>query len=146
MFADVAAWATGSLSRYCEVYFQEVDGKLQPITLYYPEYYLAMGTRLFNFQGKEVVPTSTVVISYKVDSGYRVVQTSQSFPTYAEAKAFVDGQPSSNYRIVGTSAFVSPVPLEKLEHYQPVYESQVYQVDKVNKISLPYVQVFEYTP
>jgi dolichyl-phosphooligosaccharide-protein glycotransferase len=146
MFADVAAWANTNLSRYCEVYFSQVGQQLQPVTLYYPEYYYTMGARLFNFGGAQVTPTSTTVISFKIDSGYRVIQTSQAFPTYAAAKAFVDGQSSPNWRIVSNSPFVSPVPLDKLDHYQPVYQSQVYQVDQANKISLPYVQIFKYTP
>jgi oligosaccharyl transferase (archaeosortase A-associated) len=147
MFSNVPPWAGKDLSQFCEIYFQMVNGKYTPVTLFYPEYYYTMDARLYNFQGQRVIPAnSTIVISSTEKAGYNLVQSSQTFPTYEEARAFISGHTSGNYRIVGTSPFVTPVPLEKLDHYEMVFGSKTYIVDNINRISRPFVTIFKYTP
>jgi len=94
--------------------------------LYYLTYYQSAVVRLYNFDGKVVVPTESIVVSYeeKVTSGgekYKEIINGWSFPTYEEAEAYVGDQTSGSYRIVGTNPFSSPVPLEKLNSYELVY-------------------------
>jgi hypothetical protein len=89
-----------------------------------------------------------VVISYqeKVSrdgTPYKEITGVQSFPSYEEAEAYIASQESTNYRIVGNNPFVSPVPLEALEHYKLVYSSPS-SVTQPGGGSIPEVKIFEY--
>jgi len=46
---------------------------------------------------------------------------------------------------VGNDPFVSPVPLEKLEHYQLIHKSPTTAVTRGNE-TISYVEIFEYAP
>jgi len=145
-FYSMATWAEQSPSQFAEIYYRQTEGVLQPIALYYPEYYQSMCSRLYNFEGEEVVPDSSIlVISYIERDGYKEVSTVKLFPTYEEAKAYLEIQTSPNYRIVGTDPFNSPVPLEKLDHYKLVYQSDSWAAIRGDD-KVPYVQIFEYLP
>jgi len=142
-FYAMLTWAGKSESDFYDIYYAPAEGGiLQPFRLFYPSYYNSTVVRLYNFNGETAIPSenATVVISYReqVDlqgMRYKEITSSGSFSTYEEARDFVAGHTSENYRIVGVDAFKSPVPLEKLEHYQLVYAS-----------SSPYpVKIFEYT-
>ena len=117
-------------------------------TLFYPEYYRSMSARLYNFDGKAVTPDSSVVISYRerLDSKGEVIKeitSIESFPSYEAAEAFISSQESTNYRIVGTNPFISPVPLEALEHYRLIHSSDgVVTHPEVGM--LPEIKIFEY--
>jgi len=149
-FYAMAIFAGKSESQFYEIYYREEEGKLEPVPVYYPEYYQSMCSRLYNFDGKQVVPSnSTWVISYTERDGYKVISTTELFPTYEEAKAYLESQTSPNYRIVGNDPFVSPVPLEKLEHYQqpqPIYHSDTWGAKRGDEILSYYVEIFEYLP
>ena len=141
-FYAMLVWAGKSESDFYDIYYVPAEGgNLQPVRLFYPSYYNSTVVRLYNFNGQAVVPSenATIVISYReqVDRQgmrYKEITSSRSFSTYEEARDFVAGHTSENYRIAGVDAFKSPVPLEKLEHYQLVYAS-----------SSPYpVKIFEY--
>ncbi len=125
---DTATFKFGVREGTCDVYYQPQDGELRPEILFYPEYYRPLAIRLYNFDGSQVTPQSTRVISYqeKVNwkgETYREITSEQSFPTYEEAEAYVLSQESDNYRIVGDNPFVSPVPLEALKYYRLIYSS-----------------------
>jgi dolichyl-diphosphooligosaccharide--protein glycosyltransferase len=126
-FYAMAEWAGKSVDEFYEVYYMpSQDGQLDPVMLYYLAYYQSAVVRLYNFDGKVVVPTESIVVSYeeKVTSGgekYKEIINGWSFPTYEEAEAYVGDQTSGSYRIVGTNPFSSPVPLEKLNSYELVY-------------------------
>jgi hypothetical protein len=124
--------------------------------LYYPEYYQSMCSRLYLFAGEEWVPVPQQIFAISwterqltsTDGSTftaKVISDQQSFSTYDIAKAFVDGH--QDYRIVGTSPLVSPVPLEKLEHYKLIHQSPTAvatQQDGNKTVSA--VEVFEYSP
>jgi hypothetical protein len=146
-FAAMADWAGQDLSRFSEVCYREQDGEWQRVVVYYPEYYRSMCSRLYNFDGQEVTPdNSTWVISYTEINGYKEISTTEVFPTYEEAVAYVESQASPNYRIVGNDRFISPVPLEKLEHYQLVHQSDTWGAKRGDEILSYYVEIFEYQP
>ena len=119
-----------------------------PVILLYPEYYRSLCVRLYNFEGEEIVPNSCNVISYQekvAPNGkiYKAITDSQTFPTYEEAVKYISEQKSGNYKIVGKDPFVSPVALEKLEHYRLIYSSEAGLVKpSVGKVSE--VKIFEY--
>ena len=147
-FYAMPRWAGSSEGEYFGIYYQPTeDGKLQPVNLFYPTYYRSMVARLFNFDGKAVVPTESLVISYEVKAGaegtkYMEITNSWSFPTYEEAEAYVISQESGNYRVVGPNPFVTPVPLEELEHYELIYQSEATRTLANQK--LPRVKIFQY--
>jgi dolichyl-diphosphooligosaccharide--protein glycosyltransferase len=128
-FYAMVDWAGGNESDFFESYYvpaAQTGGQAQWVTLLYPAYYNSIVVRLYNFDGKAVTPTQSIVISYeeKVTSGgekYKAVTSAQSFATYEEAKAYISSQTSGNYKIVGTSPISSPVPLEELSSYKRVY-------------------------
>jgi len=142
-FYAMVTWAGKNESDFYDVYYAPAEGGiLQPFRLFYPSYYNSTVVRLYNFDGQAVAPSenATIVISYKeqVDRQgrwYKEITSSRAFSTYEEARDFISSHTSENYRIVGVDASKSPVPLEKLEHYERVYVT-----------SSPYpVKVFRYT-
>jgi len=142
-FYAMVTWASKNESDFYDIYYAPTGGgELQPVRLFYPSFYNSTVVRLYNFNGQAVAPSenATIVISYRKQADrqgmwYKEITSSSSFPTYEEARDFVASHPSENYRIVGVDPFKSPVPLEKLEHYQLVYSTQ----------SQTPVKVFEYT-
>ena len=122
---------------------------MQPISLFHPPYYRSMVVRLYNFDGKAVVPTESIVISYeeKVSSEgqrYKEIAGSWSFGTYEAAEAYISSQESGNYQIVSPDPFTSPVPLEELKHYKLVYSSDQLVAFADDK-TVPEIKIFEYT-
>ncbi len=144
-FHAIAGWAGREETEFFEVYHLQVNGELISAFLFYPEYYHSLATRLYNFDGKEVTPQDTTVISYqeKVSRDgkpYKEITSWESFPNYDAATVHVSSQKSGNYRIVGEGPFVSPVPLEALTNYKLIYSSD----DEVGLF--PTVKIFEYVP
>jgi len=116
-----------------------------------------MCTRLFIFGGDAWDPYEDwtknnennwiQVIAYeqKTDlagTSYREITGEERFKTYEEAVAFVEANP--RYLIVSTNPLLSPVPLEKLEHFKLVHESPGTYSSRDDDI-LSKVQVFEYS-
>jgi len=142
-FYAMLTWAGKSESDFYEIYHAPVEGGvLQPWRLFYPSYYNSTVVRLYNFNGEAVVPSenATEVISFRErisreGKPYKEITGLWSFSTYEEATDFMASHASENYRIVGVDPFKSPVPLEKMEHYQLVYASS----------SPSPVKIFEYT-
>jgi len=135
---------------YYDVYIQRKDTALNAVLLYYPEYYRSLAVRLYNFNGKEVVPEESIVISYddkvaRDGTPYKEITSLQSFSDYDAAEAYLAKQTTGNFRLVGADPFVSPVPLDALHNYKLVFEStDTITVDKVGVV--PIVKVFEYSP
>jgi len=152
-FYSLAQWAGESESQFIEEYQQELaDGVVRIRWLFYPEYYQSMNSRLYNFNGEAVIPhNSTLVISYEEKSAplqgsYKEISSIQTFATYEEAQEYLESQTAPNYRIVGMDPFTSPVPLEELEHYQLVHQSDPEILTKKKVEPLSYVKIFEYIP
>jgi dolichyl-diphosphooligosaccharide--protein glycosyltransferase len=149
-FYAMAEWAGTNSSQFYEVYYyipQTGGTTLQPVALYYPTYYQSTVVRLYNFDGEAVIPTESLVISYEekvTPSGqkYKQITSRESFSTYEAAQAYLAGQASGNYLIVGTSVFSSPVPLEEMGSYELVHESEA--TTTVGGQTLPTVKIFQY--
>ena len=138
-FYAMAEWAGGNVSEFYEVYY--VPTEQQWTYLYYPAYYNSTVVRLYNFDGKAVTPTESMVISYEEKEyegeKYKEITSGQSFSSYEDAQAYVASQTSGNYRIVGVDSFSSPVPLEELNSYELVYQSEA-------TITTATVKIFKY--
>lgn len=152
-FYAMATWAGKSQSQFYDVFYQgNTQTGFQAVMLYYPEYYQAMSTRLYLFGGQQWVPQQVTVISWtetqltSTDGSTftaKVISDMQSFSSYDSAKAFVDTHP--NYKIVGSDPLVSPVPLDKLEHYKLIHQSPtIVATQQTGNISE--VEIFQYEP
>jgi len=160
-FGAVATTLSGSSEeKFYDTYYLPQAGKLKMVILLYPEYYRSLLIRLYNFDGREVIPKGSTVISYqeKVSGGgtpYKEITGSKSFSSYEEAEAYISSQKSGNYRIVSThlvsiddiafitDPFISPVPLEALKHYRLIHSSES-SFKQPGGGGIPEVKIFEY--
>jgi len=147
-FQAVATLSGNSPEKFFDVYYQPREDKLEPVILLYPEYYRSLLIRLYNFDGKQVVPRSSIVISFeervsREGQPYKEITSAKSLPSYEEAEAYISSQESGNYRIVNDDPFVSPVPLQALEHYKLVYSSNGSKTMPSGGL-IPEVKIFEY--
>ncbi|MFC1870782.1 oligosaccharyl transferase, archaeosortase A system-associated [Chloroflexota bacterium] len=143
MFQGVITYAGSDLDDFYDTYQRTGPDGLRSMKLYHPQYYRSLSTRLYNFNGEEVSPQSTPVISYEEKiSGdgqvYKEITDWKSFTSYEEAVSYIRNQKSGNHVIVGTNTHISPVPLESLEAYKLVYSS--------DRRLGPQVNIFEYAP
>jgi dolichyl-diphosphooligosaccharide--protein glycosyltransferase len=144
----MAMWADINPRDLFDIYYQLQDGKLWPVKLFHPEYYRSLSVRLYTFNGDEVIPENTDVISYqeKVNADgtyYKEIITWESFPTYEAASAYLLRQKTGDYRIVNREAYLSPVPLEALHNYKLVYISNE-EVKQPGIGMVPAIKIFEY--
>ena len=147
-FHALATLSGSSNEKFFDVYYQPQDGKLEPVILFYPEYYRSLVIRLYNFDGSQVIPKSSPVISYEErvardGQPYKEITSVKAFSSYEEAEAYVTSQKSGNYRIVNSDPFASPVPLPALEHYKLVYSSKGTMMQPSGKL-VSEVKIFEY--
>jgi dolichyl-diphosphooligosaccharide--protein glycosyltransferase len=148
-FYALPAWADSKLDTFYETYYKMEDGELKYATFFYPEYYRSLAVRLYNFDGKVVIPDEATVISYRERFGqdgkvYKEVIDQETFDTYEDARVYVAKQKSENYKIVGADPFISPVLLSALKDYKLVFSSKE-GVRLPNQIASPQVKIFEYT-
>jgi asparagine N-glycosylation enzyme membrane subunit Stt3 len=128
-FYAVSEWAGEQKEDYFDKYFQEQNGVLKSVYLFYPEYYQTLLVRLYFFEGKAVTPEVTTVINFvekQTSDGqtFKEITGVKQLASYREAQAFIESANEGNYRIVSTDPFSSPVPLAPLEHYRLVYRSE----------------------
>ncbi|MBL7062455.1 MAG: oligosaccharyl transferase, archaeosortase A system-associated [Dehalococcoidia bacterium] len=148
-FHAVATLSGSSPENFRDIYYQPQDSKFVPVYLFYPEYYRSLAVRLYNFDGSQVTPQNSNVISYEERTGpdgkpYKVITGAKSFSSYEEAEAYISSQESDNYRIVSEDPFASPVPLEALEHYKLIYSSDS-SIMQPNVGMISEVKIFEYS-
>ncbi len=147
-FSAVVTWAQQDSSTYSDLYLQRTpDGGFQRILLYYPEYYRSMLVRLYTFGGKPFEPEEYNVIRYdeRREGGtmVREIVDLRSFATYDEVQEFLSNAESPNWRLVGENPLISAVPLEGLDGFTPVFESESRAF--ILAQLLPEVRVFELT-
>jgi dolichyl-diphosphooligosaccharide--protein glycosyltransferase len=128
-FNAVVAWNGEERSDYYESYSQRTSGSgLESIVLYYPAYFQSTLVRLQCLSGQAVHPESFRVIRYEETGGLpgaeKLIVGLERFPTYEDALAFIQSDGDDHLRIVSTDPCVSCVPLEALERYTLVFESE----------------------
>jgi dolichyl-diphosphooligosaccharide--protein glycosyltransferase len=134
---------------FYELCWQKKEGKYMPLLVFYPDYYRCMLIRLYNFDGRQVIPRSTLVMSYteqQMPDGQRFKEITalKSFNNYTEAAAYISGQKQGNYSIIGTDPLASPVPLEALKGYSLAYQS-AQKANAGGTVPMPEVKIFAYT-
>jgi len=147
-FWAVMTWAEQKESNFSEVYLLPYEGDIVPVQLFYPEFYETLFIRLHNFDGKAVEPEGPAVVTYteRVDSDgnqHKVISEIKDFPSYQEAVDYIEDGDSASRRIVGINPFISPVPLEALQHYRLIFSSEQ-KVSFKNVTAIPEVKIFEY--
>ncbi|MFP4642135.1 MAG: oligosaccharyl transferase, archaeosortase A system-associated [Chloroflexota bacterium] len=147
-FYAMPTWASVDANNFYETYYRRTEeGRLESIRLFYPDYYRSMVARLFNFDGKAVTPEKTTVISYeeKISSGgqrYKLITSAEEFTSYDEAEEYISENGAENLRIVSGNPLVSPIPLQPLESYQLIHESDAKA--KIGGTEVPQVKIFEH--
>ena len=148
-FWAIALWSGKERTEFFDVYLKPQEAnRFMSVQLFHPEYYRALSTRLYIFDGEAVTPDSSTVISYELMSDkqgalYKIITSEEQFDSYEEAEAYVSSQKSDNYRIIGDNPFVSPVPLEAVKHYRLVHGSSD-SIGKPGGGKIPAVKIFEY--
>jgi dolichyl-phosphooligosaccharide-protein glycotransferase len=146
-FWAVATWSGKSPDDFFEVYWD--PAKQQQQLYIYPTYYRSMAVRMYSFNGTAQAGISPLVVQYTIrttaQGSYKEVVSEKPFATYEEAAAFIQQQTSKDYAIVGTDPLISPVPLEALAHYRPVYEAET-TVSVSSSRQTPEIAIFERSP
>ena len=152
-FYAMVVWAGKDQSQFFDVFYQSTQtGTIEPVMLYYPEYFQSLCSRLYLYTGDEWVPQQTTAISWterqltSTDGSTftaKVISDQQSFSGYDSAKAFINTHPA--YGIVSSNPLSSPVPLEKLEHYTLIHQSPT-TVATHQTGNISQVEIFEYSP
>ena len=148
-FWAIATWAGKESTEFSNVYLKPQEkNRFVAVQLFHPEYYRALASRLYIFDGKAVTPDISTVISYEVKADkkgtlYKVINSEKQFDSYEEAEAYISSQKSTNYKIVGTDPFISPVPLEALKYYKLIHSSDTHTMHTSGK-TVPSVKIFEY--
>jgi len=146
-FHALPTWNGETYQKYYEIYLQKQGEKYVPSILFHPEYYRSMIIRLYNFEGKALVPAMTDVIEYRmvqVQDGkkYKEILDDKKFTSYDEAVKFLENNKGKNYEIVGADPYTSPVPLEALKNCKLVYGTKDRTTPENGSNSL--IKVFEY--
>lgn len=147
-FYAVASLSDKTEGDFYELCWQKKDAKYVPLLVFYPEYYRSMISRLYNFDGKQVMPQKTMVMAWQertMPDGqkFKEITGLRNFRSYEEAAAFIAGQKEGNYSIIGTDPLASPVPLEALDSYRLAYQSN--EIAGAGSVPLPVIKIFEYS-
>lgn len=147
-FYALATLSGSDPDKFYGVYYQLNGNTLEPVILFYPEYYSSLVVRLYNFDGGKVIPKTSTVISYqeKVSPDgqpYKQIASVRSFGSYEEAQTYISNQKSSNYVMVSPDPYASPMPLSAVEHYRLVFASKGV-VTEPGRGMVPAVKIFEY--
>ncbi|MCX6005543.1 MAG: oligosaccharyl transferase, archaeosortase A system-associated [Chloroflexi bacterium] len=147
-FHALASLSGSSYTKYFDLFIQKQGNSYVSVVLYFPDYYRTMVVRLYNFDGKAVVPQTVTVIGATEmvspqGNRYKEITEIKDFNSYAEAIAFVNSEKSGRYMIVSDDPLVSPVPLEELSLYKLRYSSS--QKNNSFRQPLPNIKIFEYS-
>ncbi|MDD5399355.1 MAG: hypothetical protein PHU70_09805, partial [Dehalococcoidia bacterium] len=148
-FHALASLSSSDYSRYYDMFLTKQNNRYVPAVYFFPEYYRSMVVRLYNFDGKAVVPERVNVIEYReliAQNGniYKEIVDNRAFTSYEAAQEFISGNSDGNYIIAGEDPGESPVPLAELKDYKLVYSSN--QKVTVGSTSQSNIKIFEYDP
>jgi oligosaccharyl transferase (archaeosortase A-associated) len=147
-FYAIAIHSGAKAEDYFDVFYQQSGKNMNPVMVYFPQYYLSEAIRLYNFDGKEVIPQTVSVISYvekKANQSQNIKEITglKTFSSYAEAETFIKNQKSGNYRIVSFDPFSSPILIEASTNYKMAYASKS-KASNTGSHVVSFVKVFEY--
>lgn len=151
-FYAMTQWSSIPITKYYGFFYQPQGEQLVPVGVYRDPYFKTMTARLFFFDGSETPVTNSFAIAYQFaeQDGVRfpvIVETPLVSENYSELVQYVNESKAKGYmaEIVSSRDTVSPstsVPLEAMQHYRLVHESEhgpVYH-------GTNYVKTFEHVP
>jgi len=146
-FHALATLSNSNYSNFYDIFLKKQNNQYVPSMLFYPEYYRSMVARLYNFDGKAVIPGSVNVVAFREftaqDGGkYKEIIDNRKFTSYEAAQQFIRENSGKNYIIAGEDPNESPVPLDELKDYGLVYSSK--QKISAGSKSQPNIKIFEY--
>ncbi len=149
-FGAMAAWSSIPGSKYIAAVYQPQGETLVPIQVWQEPYFKTMTARLFFFDGTETPASGGIGIAYQgvaLQDGSTVpviVESPKISENYSELMNYVNESRSKGYlaEIVSESPLSTPVPLEALQHYRLVHESET----KVTTDGQKFVKTFEHVP
>jgi len=149
-FHAMAAWSAIPTSRYMGAVYQSQGDQWVPVMIYRENYFKTMTARLFFFDGTEVVGDGGMGLAYRpvqADNGMTVpvlTEAPKIGKSRAELEAFVNDSLGRGDRaeIASTSPASSAAPLEALQHYRLVHESETAVTSNGQK----FVKIFEHVP
>lgn len=149
-FHAMAAWSGISTSKYMAAVYQPQGEQLVPAQIWREPYFKTMTARMYFFDGTEVKEGDGVGISYRgvqLENGARVPVLTKSplmNKNLSELEAFINESQSEGDQaeIASTSPASSAVPLEALQHYRLVHESET----SVTTNGQKFVKTFEHVP
>lgn len=144
----VMVWAGVDTSKYIQAFYYQSGNQLVPVEVYTPEYYRLLSVRLFNFNGKGTTTEKPMVLTWenkRTSTGQtvRVITNAQEFESYQAAVDYVNSHAQENLTIVGSSPFVSPVPVEAVQDFELVFSSTMNDTTSANSGTAE-VKVFQY--
>lgn len=153
-FGPMATWFNRSagITPYQEVFFTPVDteGNLQSVTVYTPEYFGTMQSRLHNFDCSMAEPSTVMYIEYRDGDLYDLpypLATNAAEMTYEEALAAVkqynnNALPGYHAKIITPGIATAPVEVDALRYFRLIHESPSQGI--TGEYDIKYVKIFEY--
>lgn len=143
----LAQWAGEDITDFHDVYLTpQPEGDYVAVRLFYPRYFRTTLVRLYHFDGQEMVPEKSLVITFEerqTDKGetVKLITDVQQFSDYEDASGYIAEQETGNYRIVSLNPLETPVPLPEMKNSRLVYESE----EQAAGVGIPAVKIFEYS-
>jgi len=149
-FHAMAAWSSISNSRYMGGVYQEQGNQWVPVQIWREPYFKTMTARLYFFDGTETTGDNGVGLSYRaMDAGNGVTvpvltEAPKITNNRSELEAYVAERKAAGdlAEIGALSPANSAFPLEALQHYRLVHESETAVTSSGQKL----VKTFEHVP
>jgi oligosaccharyl transferase (archaeosortase A-associated) len=151
-FYAMTAWSNIPITRYYGFFYQPQGDKLVPARVFRSPFFKTMTARLFFFDGSEVPVTDAFAVAYQIaeQDGMKfpvIVESPKKSKDYSELVQYVNESQSKGYlaEVVSKSdptSLTPSVPLEALQHYRLVHESESSKTYDGQKA----VKTFEHVP
>jgi oligosaccharyl transferase (archaeosortase A-associated) len=151
-FYAMTAWSSIPITKYYGFFYQPQGDKLVPVRVYRSPFFKTMTARLFFFDGSEVPVTDAFAIAYQIvdQNGMQfpvIVESPKISKNYSELVQYVNESQGKGYQaeVVSKSepqSLTPSVPLEALQHYRLVHESE----SAVTYDGQKFVKTFEHVP
>jgi dolichyl-diphosphooligosaccharide--protein glycosyltransferase len=151
-FYAMTAWSNIPITKYYGFFYQPQGDKLVPVRVYRSSFFKTMTARLFFFDGSEVPVTDAFAVAYQIveQNGMQfpvIIESPKISKNYSELMQYVNESQSKGYlsEIIGKSdptSLTLSVPLEALQHYRLVHESE----SVVTHDGQKFVKTFEHVP
>ncbi|NPV61366.1 MAG: oligosaccharyl transferase, archaeosortase A system-associated [Methanotrichaceae archaeon] len=151
-FYAMTAWSVIPITKYYGIFYQIQGDQLVPVQVYRDPFFQTMTARLFFFDGSEVPVTDAYAIAYQLveQNGMTlpvIIEAPKISSDYNELLDYVNESRNSGYlsevvASVKPTSIATSVPLEALQHYRLVHESE----STVTYDGQKFVKTFEHVP